>query len=107
MVILNSWEYLKLCSVLNERFTSNDENSIHILATLAYASSVNWYGKMESIMILLSMIVDQNCQRERFKVPALSYLVSLVMMDDYKQNYYLLVKPNKNYRKTDIGWDVF
>ena len=102
-----SWGYLKLCSVLNERFTSNKKSSIQIFATLIYASGVNCYGKMESIVILLPMIVDQNYQREQCKVLALPYTVSLVMVDDYKLYCYLLVKPNENDRKGDIGLDVF
>ena len=101
-----SWGYTRLCAILNEKYIRNDDSSIHFLATSIYASGVNLYGKMESIVILLSMIVDQSRRRDTVQVAVLPYPVSLVMVEDYVQKCYILVKSNKNYRKTDISSDI-
>ena len=94
-----SWGYTRLCAILNEKYIRNDDSSIHFLATSIYASGVNLYGKMESIVILLSMIVDQSRRRDTVQVAVLPYPVSLVMVEDYVQKCYILVKSNKILQK--------
>lgn len=109
--IIECWRYTKLYFILSGKFSCIDDSTMHKLAATIFGMSKTWYGKIESSVIFLSIIVGQNHTKKRVTkcsllYPALPYPMTLLMEDDFEQRCYQLVKTNNFFRRTDIDMDL-